>query len=318
MTMTTAGAAIRSQLAEVVRSAPRRRHQTRRDRVLAFWLIAPTAVLLVTIIGYPVLRAMWRSLYSDSITGESRFVWLENYITALVGSGSADFWAAFRFTVFFAAVTLLLEVLLGLAIALIMNRALRGRGLLRISVLIPWGIPTAVTAVLWLRMLQPDGVVNSVLGLDTIWTGSEWPAKWALITAETWRSAPFVALLLLVGLKVIPAELYESAKVDGAGVLARFKYITLPMLRPALLVAVVFRMMDALRVYDLPQIMTRGANNTASLSYLTVEFSINQTKYGYGSALSTLTFLLIFAVAYLFVRTLGANVVQSLRQGVQE
>jgi multiple sugar transport system permease protein len=220
--------------------------------------------------------------------------------------------------VFFAAVTLLLEVLLGLAMALIMNRAFHGRGLLRISVLVPWGIPAAVTAVLWTRMLQPDGIVNRVLGTNIIWTGREWPAKWALIITETWRTAPFVALLLLAGLQVIPDELYESAKVDGAGVLARFKYITLPMLRPALLVVVVFRIMDALRIYDLPKIMTGGANNTTSLSNLVVEASINQTKYGYGSALSTLTFLLIFAVAYLFVRTLGANVVQSLRQGIQE
>jgi ABC-type sugar transport system permease subunit len=315
--MTATGAARPTQLIDAAGSAPRRR-RTRGGGRPAFWLIAPTAVLLAAIIGYPVLRAMWRSLYSDSITGPARFVGPRNYIDALVGPDSADFWAAFRFTVFFAAVTLLLEVLLGLAMALIMNRAFHGRSLLRTSVLVPWGIPTTVTALLWAWMLQPDGIVNSVLGRHTVWTGSEWPAKWALIIADTWKTAPFVALLLLAGLQVIPAELYESAKVDGAGVLGRFGYITLPMLRPALLVTVVFRLLDALRVYDLPTILTQGANNTTSLSMLVVQASIQQLKYGYGSALSTLTFLLIFAVAYLFVRTLGANVVRSLRQQGQE
>jgi len=318
--MTATGAARATQLVVATRSVPPRRRQTRRDRLLAFCLVAPTAVFLAAVIGYPVLRAVWRSLFSDPITGPARFVGLDNYTRALVDSGpdSADFRAAFQFTVFFAAVTLLLEVLLGLAMALIMNRAFRGRGLLRTSVLIPWGIPTAVTALLWAWMLQPDGIINSVLGLDTIWTGSEWPAKWALVIAETWKNAPFVALLLLAGLQVIPAELYDVAKADGAGLLARFRYITLPMLRPALLVVVVFRMLDALRVYDLPQILTGGANNTTTLSMLVVDASIHQTNYGYGSALSTLTFLLIFAVAFLFIRTFGMNVVQSLRQGVQE
>jgi len=316
--MTTTGAARPIQLVEAARSVPPRRRR-RRDRLLALGLIAPTAVFLAAVIGYPVLRAVWQSLYSDSITGQRRFIGLGNYTRALADAGpdSADFWSAVQFTVFLAAVTLLLEVLLGLAMALIMNRAFHGRSLLRTSVLVPWGIPTAVTALLWAWMLQPAGIVNSVLGLDTIWMGSEWPAKWALVIAETWRNAPFVALLLLAGLQVIPAELYEVAKADGAGLLARFRYITLPMLRPALLVAVVFRMLDALRVYDLPQILTGGANNTTTLSMLVVDASVRQTNYGYGSALSTLTFLLIFAVAYLFVRTFGLNVVQSLRE-VQE
>jgi multiple sugar transport system permease protein len=292
-----------------------RTRRGRGDARLAGWLIAPTAVLLLAIIGYPVVRATVRSLYGDPIAGPPRLVWLRHYADALAGPDSADFWAAFRFTVFFATVTLVLEVLLGLAMAIVMNRAFHGRGLLRTSVLVPWGIPTTVTALLWGWMLQPDGIVNAVTGRHVIWTGREWPATWALVIADTWKTAPFVGLLLLAGLQVIPAELYESATVDGAGPVGRFRYVTLPLLRPALLVAVVFRMLDALRVYDLPKILTDGANNTTSLSMLVVQSWRDQQRYGYGSALSTLTFLLIFAVAYLFVRTLGANVVRSLQGG---
>lgn len=298
-------------------STPRRGRATRGDSRLALWLIAPTVLALAVVIGYPVVRALWLSTFSDSISGQSRFIGVDHYTDALTGPDAGDFWSAFRFTSVFALITLVLEVAIGMGMALIMNRAFRGRGLLRTSVLVPWAIPTAVTAVLWRWMLQPDGVVNYLVHHKVLWTGSEWPAKWAIIVADTWKTAPFIGLLLLAGLQVIPDDLYESAKVDGAGAWKRFVTITLPLVRPALLVAVLFRVLDALRLYDLPAILTGGANDTTSLSILVVRASIDQGKAGFGSALSTLTFLYIFLVAFLFVKVLGTNVVRTQQRAVK-
>jgi multiple sugar transport system permease protein len=142
-----------------------------------------------------------------------------------------------------------------------------------------------------------------------VWTGSEWPSRIAIVVADTWKTAPFVALLILAGLQVIPEDVYTAAMVDGAGPWQRFRLITLPLARPAILVAVLFRMLDALRMYDLPQIFTNGANGTTTVSILVVRATLSQLKPGYGGALSTLTFLLIFTVAYAFVRLLGVNAV---------
>ncbi|HEX5496045.1 MAG TPA: sugar ABC transporter permease [Mycobacteriales bacterium] len=304
------------QAGRSARGERRRGRAGRGDSRLALWLIAPTVVALALVIGYPVVRALWQSTFSDSITGNSRFIGIGNYRQALTGPDSSDFWAAFRFTSLFAVVTLFLEVAIGMAMALIMNRAFRGRALLRTSVLVPWAIPTAVTAVLWRWMLQPEGVVNYLISHKVLWTGSEWPARWAIVVADTWKTAPFIGLLLLAGLQIIPDELYESARVDGASAWKRFVTITLPLVRPALLVAVLFRLLDALRLYDLPAILTHGANGTTSLSILVVQASIQQTKYSLGSALSTLTFLYIFIVAFFFVKVLGTNVVRTQQRAV--
>lgn len=281
------------------------------DGRLAFWLIVPSLAVLALVIGYPVIQATGRSLFSDGLPEEIQFVGLDNYTKALWGSGAAEFWAAFNTTYFFTAVTVVLETVIGFAMALIMNEAFRGRGLMRASVLIPWAVPTAVAAVLWRWAFDPRGIINHLFGAAIIWGASEWPSKFAIVIADTWKTAPFVALLILAGLQVIPSEVYEAAKVDGAGAVKRFFHITLPLVKPALLVAVLFRMLDALRMYDLPVILTNGANDTTTLSILVVRSSIGNLEPGYGGALSTLTFLLIFATAFLFVRLLGAKVVTS-------
>jgi len=275
-------------------------------------------VFLLSVVGYPVLRALYLSLFADILTGTGKFVGFGNYSKALVGSGKDDFWAAFWVTNVFTGISVALEVVIGMWMALIMNRAFRGRALVRTSVLVPWAIPTAVTAKLWGWMLYPDGVVNAVIGKKIIWTGSEWPSKWAIIIADTWKTAPFIALLLLAGLQIIPADVYEAARVDGASAWQRFTRITLPLLKPAILVAVLFRLLDVLRIYDLPAILTGGANGTKTLSMLVVQQAIGGTKFGYGSALSTLTFLYIFLVALAFVKLLGANVVQTQAREVKK
>ncbi|WP_434056698.1 carbohydrate ABC transporter permease [Leifsonia sp. McL0608] len=276
---------------------------------LAFWLVLPAMLVLTIIIGYPVIAAIIRSLFGDTIATAPPFVGLANYVSALWGQNSAEFWDATGTTYFFTVVTVILETAIGFAMALVMNKAFRGRGLIRASVLIPWAIPTAVTAVLWKWAFDPAGIINAVTGSSVVWTGAEWSSRFAIIVADTWKTAPFIALLILAGLQIIPEEVYEASRIDGANAWQRFRLITLPLVKPALLVAILFRMLDALRMYDLPQILTHGANGTTTLSILVVRATLSELKPGYGGALSTLTFILIFVTAYLFVRLLGANAV---------
>jgi multiple sugar transport system permease protein len=224
------------------------------------------------------------------------------------GTLGAQFWSATGTTFFFTIVTVGLETVLGFWMAVIMARAFKGRSLVRAAVLVPWAIPTAVTAKLWLFIFAFEGIGNKLFNTTVLWTGSEWPARWAVIIADVWKTTPFMALLILAGLQMIPAEVYEAAKVDGASAWQRFRMITLPLVKPALMVAILFRTLDALRMFDLPYILTGGANNTTTLSILV----INQIRQGFNAAaaLSTITFIIIFLVAFIFVRFLGANVVE--------
>lgn len=306
-----------------------RRHPDRNYRRqvrTAAWLITPALLVLAVVIGYPIVRAVWLSFQADKgldpDTGlfvEGGFAGLEHYVYWLTQRCSAgvcppgviatDFWPAVRITLFFTVVTVAIETVLGMAMALVMNREFRGRGLVRAAVLVPWAIPTAVTAKLWQFMFAPDGVVNATLSTDIAWTTDPWAARSAVIVADVWKTTPFMALLILAGLQMIPKELYEAARVDGATAWQRFTRITLPLVRPALMVAVLFRTLDALRMYDLPVIMISSSSNspTATISQLVVE-DIRQGNFNSASALSTLIFLLIFAVAFIMIRFLGADV----------
>ncbi|HWM34767.1 MAG TPA: sugar ABC transporter permease [Pseudolysinimonas sp.] len=291
-------------------SAPRSSatRRPRSDGRLAFWLVGPALLVLGVIIGYPVISSIVRSLFGDGI-GESPFVGFDNYARALWGFGAPEFWRSVGITYLFAGVTIVLETVIGMLMALVMNQAFRGRGLLRASVLVPWAIPTAVAAVLWKWAFDPAGIINALTGSTIIWTGSEVPSIVAIIIADTWKTSPFIALLILAGLQVVPDEIYEAAKIDGANAWQRFWRVTVPLIRPAIAVAVVFRLLDALRMYDLPQIFTQGANGTATLSILAVQSTLSQLKPGYGGALSTLTFVVIFITAFVFVRLLGFDAV---------
>ncbi|WP_422935209.1 carbohydrate ABC transporter permease [Sinomonas sp. P47F7] len=287
-------------------------------------LLLPTLVLLAVVIIYPVVNAIIMSFQKDAglnpATGffeQGGAAGLDNYAHWLFqqcngqacppGTIGSQFWSAFGTTFFFTVVTVALETVLGFWMAIIMARSFRGRSAVRAAVLVPWAIPTAVTAKLWFFIFAFDGIANKVFGTQILWTGSEWPAKWAIIISDTWKTTPFMALLILAGLQLIPDEVYEAAKVDGATAWQRFTQITLPLVKPALMVAVLFRVLDALRMFDLPYIMTQGANNTTTLSILVVD----QIREGFNSAaaLSTVTFIVIFLVAFIFVRFLGANAV---------
>jgi multiple sugar transport system permease protein len=296
----------------------------------AAWLLAPTIIALAVVIVYPIISAIVMSFQKDAGLDPATGLFtaggpagIQNYVNWIgqqcaapaggtvacpPGTLGAQFWTATGTTFIFTIITVTLETILGFWMAMIMARSFKGRSLVRAAVLVPWAIPTAVTAQLWLFIFDFQGIANKLFNASILWTGSEWPAKWAVIIADTWKTTPFMALLILAGLQMIPAEVYEAAKVDGATALQRFRMITLPLVKPALMVAILFRTLDALRMFDLPYILTGGANNTTTLSILV----INQIRQGFNSAaaLSTITFIIIFLVAFIFVRFLGANVVE--------
>lgn len=310
-------------------SGPRRRFQERLARTSRGWLfVAPVMLALAVVIGYPVIRALVMSFQKDSgldpATGmfvEGGNAGFDNYTHWLLqqcqlpggveacptGNLGSQFWAAIGITLLFTVITVTLEATIGLGMAHVMSKTFRGRALLRAAVLIPWAIPTAVTARLWEFMFQYDGVVNRVLHTHILWTTDPWASRFAVIIADVWKTTPFMALLILAGLQMIPNDVHEAARVDGASAWQRFVHITLPLLKPALLVAVLFRTMDALRLYDLPAIMMGDNPATRTISILVVD----QVRQGSNSAaaLSILTFLLIFAVAFVLVKLLGANAV---------
>jgi multiple sugar transport system permease protein len=278
------------------------------ERRLAAVMVSPSLVLIALVAAYPIGYAIWLSLneYSVRVAGLSRWAGLRNYEAALT---DPEFWDAFRTTFIFAAASVTLETLLGLAMALAMHAAFRGQGLLRTVVLVPWAVLTVVTAMMWRSIFEsPIGFVNSLFGTDTPWLGSEPEALIVMIIADVWKTAPFMALLLLAGLQTIPGELYEAAKVDGAKTWQRFTRITLPLLTPALLVALIFRTLDALRIFDLPYVLTRGAFGTNTLSLISFQTFQENRILGLGAAMSVLTFLIVMAVSFLYIRLVGGNI----------
>jgi multiple sugar transport system permease protein len=288
----------------------RRRSRGIPERRLAALMVAPSAALIALVALWPIIYAIWLSLHQYSLirAGVSRWAapaGLGNYIDAL---GASEFWAAVRVTFEFTIASVFLETVIGLAMAMAMHQAFKGRGLLRTVVLVPWAVLTVVTAIMWRTIVDPNlGFVNSLLGTDTVWLGNSPQALIVMIGADAWKTAPFMALLLLAGLQVIPSEIYEAAKVDGATAWQRFRRITLPLLKPALLVALIFRTLDALRAFDLPKVLTNGANDTTTLSLLAQKtFQVN-SLYGQGSALAILTFIIVMLVSFAYIRLVGGN-----------
>jgi trehalose/maltose transport system permease protein len=291
-----------------------RRSVFREERRLGATMLAPSLAVIALVAAYPICYAIWLSLneYSVITPGLSRFVGLDNYLDAL---GSAKFWEAMETTVLFTVISVGLELVIGLGMALVMHRAFRGRALLRAVVLVPWAILTVVTAITWRTIFEPElGFVNttlSALGLpggDVVWLGEEGYALAAMILADVWKTAPFMALLILAGLQGIPDELHDAAKVDGANAWQRFRGITLPLLVPAITVALIFRTLDALRVFDLPYVLTKGANGTETLSLLAQAELVANRNTGLGSALAVLTFLTVMGISFLYIRFMGGNI----------
>jgi trehalose/maltose transport system permease protein len=292
--------------------APTQRRRSRGipERRLAKLMVAPSMILIAVVAAYPIIYAVWLSLheYSVRVAGLSRWagpVGLRNYQTALQ---SSEWWAAFRHTLIFTVSSVTLEFFIGLGMALAMHAAFRGQGVLRTVVLVPWAMLTVVTAIIWRTMfVSPYGFVNSVLGTQTVWLGSEPQALIIIILADVWKTAPFMALLILAGLQVIPGEVYEAAEVDGASTWQRFMRITLPLLTPAILVALIFRTLDALRIFDLPYVLTQGQNGTSTLSTIAQETFATNRIYGLGSAMAILTFIVVMIVSFSYIRFVGGN-----------
>lgn len=277
-------------------------------------MLAPALFVIGLVAAYPIGYAVWLSLneYSVRTPGLSRFAGLKNYSDAL---SSPEFWDAFKTTFLFTGVSVSLELVLGLAMALAMHEAFKGRALLRTTVLVPWAILTVVTAMIWRTIFEPDlGFANSMLqalhlpGQDVVWLGQSGYAMAVMIFADVWKTAPFMGLLILAGLQVIPEDVYDAAKVDGATALQRFRRVTLPLLTPAILVALIFRTLDALRVFDLPYVLTKGANDTNTLSLEAQQVLTADRIIGLGSALSVLTFLIVMLVSFLYIRFVGGNI----------
>nr|WP_216622951.1 sugar ABC transporter permease [Corallococcus exercitus] len=270
-------------------------------------LVAPAVGVLTVVALYPVLAAVWLSLHRFILVfGERRFTGVENYVYLM---GDARFWSALGNTAYFTAVAVTVELLLAVPLALLLNRAFPGRGLLRASVLVPWAIPTVVSARLWAWMFNPDyGLINRMLGgAEVNWLGAPGYALHAAILVDVWKTTPFVALLMLAGLQGIPEDLYKAARVDGASEWRQFRSITLPLLKPALLLAVLFRSLDAFRVFDAIYVLTEGgpANTTETLSIYAYKTLMRSGDFGYGSALSVATFLCVVLLAVVWLRWLG-------------
>lgn len=305
------------------RAPRRRRGDVQGSGRLAATLLSPTFLVLALVAGYPVLAAFHESLYQRGqgldangfvVRGDT-FVGLKNYTDIFTGPDSDAFWNAFWNTTFFTVVTVAIETVLGVAMALVMHRAFRGRGLVRASILVPWAIPTAVSALLWRWTFQADGVANAIIGKQILWTTEGFHAKLAVIIADTWKTAPFIGLLVLAGLQVIPREVNEAARVDGAGAWQAFWRITLPMVKPVLLVAVLFRLLDVLRMFDLPFVLIGAHKDSVETLTMRAFDEASNLRYGPAAALATVLFVYVAVVAYAFVKLLGADIIGDMRQG---
>ena len=282
-----------------------------RQRVRSAWLfMTPMLVVLALVAGWPLLRTMWFSLTDANLSdlGAAGFVGLVNYYYLML---DPDWWSAVRNTLVFTAVSLTTETILGLAIALTLNAHFRGRGVLRAAVLIPWAIPTVVSAQMWNWMYHDVfGVINEGLRITGLisepvaWTASPDTALLAVIMVDVWKTTPFMALLLLAGLQMLPQECYESARVDGVHPVKVFFKVTLPLLKPALMVAIIFRALDALRIFDLIYVMSGNNQDTMSMSVYARQQLVDFQDVGYGSAAATLLFLIIALITVVYL-TLG-------------
>jgi multiple sugar transport system permease protein len=285
--------------------------RARAERNLAYKLCAPAVILMLLVAGFPIVYAFWLSLQKADLRfpEANEFVGLSNYGAVLT---SSTWWTAVGNTVFITVCSVTLELVIGMLIAQAMYRAIFARTAIRASVLVPYGAVTVVAAFAWRLAFDPaTGFATQLFGLDPPPLTTRGGSFFVIIMAEVWKTTPFIALLLLGGLALIPDDLYKAAKMDGASSWQRFWKITVPLIRPALMVALLFRTLDAFRIYDSVFIMTRGANDTQTVSILGYEQLINRLNLGLGSAVSILIFFCVMLIAIIFTRFLGASPARS-------
>ncbi len=278
----------------------------RSQRRLAYWLIAPAVVLMLAVTGYPIVYAFWLSLhrYNLASPADTAFIGLGNYQTILTDK---YWWTAFFVTLAITVISVAIEFVLGLALALVMHRTIFARGAVRTAILIPYGIVTVAASYSWYYAWTPGtGYLANLLPDGSAPLTQQIPSLAVIILAEVWKTTPFMALLLLAGLALVPDDLLKAAEVDGAGAWTRLVRVTLPLLKPAILVALLFRTLDAFRIFDNIYVLTAGSNDTASVSILGYDNLFKAFNLGLGSAISVLVFAAVAVIAFVFIKLFGA------------
>jgi multiple sugar transport system permease protein len=280
------------------------------DKSISF--ILPALLLLAAVTIYPLMQVIHLSFLRKLLIFDiSEFVGFQNYIFLLQDE---RFWGALKNTAYFTALSVVCELILGFAFALLLNRAFFGKGIARAIILVPWAIPTVVSAKMWEWMYNTDfGIFNYLLGTKINWLGDPQLALNAAIFMDVWKTTPFVAIILLAGLQVIPRDLYSAARIDGAGSLRLFWSITLPLLKPVILIVVIFRCLDAFRVFDAVYVLTGGgpANTTETLSIYTYKVLFQTLQFGYGSTLAVMVFLCVGLITVTFIGLIGKRSLRS-------
>ncbi len=282
--------------------------RARHERRLGLWLATPAFLAMFLVVAYPMADAVWLSLYSYRITDPAarEFVGLQNYAVVL---SDALWWRDVWTTVQITIVTVVIELVIGFAFAMVMHRITIGRRVVRTSILVPYGIVTVVSAFAWRYAFALDsGFVNTWLGVDGFsWFGERWSSLLVISASEIWKTTPFMSLLLLAGLAQVPETLQEAAKVDGASWWQRIWKVTIPNMKASIMVALLFRTLDAYRLFDNVFVMTGGAQGTETVSFLAYRQMISRTALGLGSAVSVLLFLSVVLIAVVFVRGFGVD-----------
>jgi multiple sugar transport system permease protein len=292
--------------------------RTRAENRLGWKLVAPAVVMMLLVTAYPMFKALYLSLFQYRLTApdDREFIGLQNYWTVLSDS---LWWQTVWNTIFIMVVTVGVELVIGFAFAMVMHRIIFARGVIRTSILIPYGIITVVSAFSWqFAFSLNNGFVNGWLPFvpaDYNWFGHHWSAIFAICVSEIWKTTPFMSLLLLAGLSQISEDSLEAAQVDGATWWQRLFKVILPNMKAAIMVAVLFRALDAFRIFDNIYVMTRGAQNTSSVSFLTYRQIIEQFELGLGSALSVLLFLSVLLIAFLLVKLFRVDLASARGEG---
>lgn len=281
----------------------RRRAESR----LAWWLCLPAVTAMLVVTAFPILYAFWLSLfrYDLRFPDARAFVGLGNYASIL---GSEVWWRSLANTLIITIGSVAVELVLGFALALVMHRAVLGRRVVRASILVPYAIITVVAALAWRFAFDPTtGFVNALLGLEHAWLTERASAFFVIILAEIWKTTPFMALLLLAGLTLVPRDLLDAARLDGANAAQRFFRVTLPLMKPMVLVALLFRTLDAFRVFDTVFVLTGGALDTETVSIVGYNTLITRLNLGLGSAVAVLIFICVVVIAALYIKGFGAS-----------
>jgi multiple sugar transport system permease protein len=292
--------------------APRKRKlsdRSRAERRTAYLLCAPAVITMLIVTGYPIVYAIYLSLqkYDLRFPSQKEFVGLSNYGEVL---SSSTWWSDVLNTFIITLASVAIELVLGMVLALVMHRAIFGRGAVRAAILVPYGIVTVVAAFAWKYAFATGTGFVHIFGANTDPFSSRADSFVVIILTEVWKTTPFMALLLLAGLALVPDELHEAAKVDGASAWQRFWRITVPLMKPAILVALLFRTLDAFRVFDTVFIQTRGAQDTETVSILGYNVLINRVNLGLGSAISVLIFIFVILIAVVFIKGFGTSTAQ--------